>query len=268
MEDYDILKVWHSPCRAVLECFERLPWVFLSLSVNDFQLPQLWVPHALSCSEAEQSQELCIISIVNLFLRMSPPKMLHVALWSLTKSVIEEIPALPFTWLLSFSKKIHLAIPVCAAKGPLPSPKLYLWQAGKYNHLHVKHPKLLKPSSGPIFSKSPDPPHFHLLFLISSHLSSLAMHQALPRELMDVPSLEVLMAMLDGNLGNPHLVDGKCNGLEFNDLQGLFQPKPFYGCMVLWLSPQSRTKSVFLAILKHPWIQNLHAGIHYQLSVW
>lgn len=178
---------------AALGCFGIVPRVFLSLSVNEFQLPHLWVHHALSCSETVQIQELYIISIVNLFLRMSPPKN---ALWSLTKSVVEEIPVLPFTWLLSFSKKIHLASPVCATKGLLLSPKLYLWQAGECNHFHVKHPKLLKSNSGPIFSRSPKPPHFHLPFLILSHLPSLSLHQALPRE-----AVEVLKAMLDGNLG-------------------------------------------------------------------
>lgn len=34
------------------------------------------------------------------------------------------------------------------------------------------------------------------------------------------------------------------------------------------LSPQRRTKLLFLVILKHLWIQNLCAGTHCQLSVW
>jgi len=58
----------------------------------------------------------------------------------------------------------------------------------------------------------------------------------LPREAVSAPSLAVSKARLDGALSN--LVRWKVSlpmagGLEPDDLQGPFQPKPFYDSMIL-----------------------------------
>ena len=58
----------------------------------------------------------------------------------------------------------------------------------------------------------------------------------LPREAVDASSLAVFKARLDGVLRN--LVNWKMSlfmagGLEPDDLQGPFQPKPFYVSMIL-----------------------------------
>jgi len=58
----------------------------------------------------------------------------------------------------------------------------------------------------------------------------------LPREAADAPSLTVFKARLDGALSN--LVWWKMSlliagGLEPGDLQGPFQPKPFYDSVIL-----------------------------------
>jgi len=60
----------------------------------------------------------------------------------------------------------------------------------------------------------------------------------LPREAVAALSLAVLKARVDGALSN--LVWWKMSllmagGLEPDDLQGPFQPKPFYDSMILWL---------------------------------
>jgi len=62
----------------------------------------------------------------------------------------------------------------------------------------------------------------------------------LPREAVAAPSLAVFKARLDGAVSN--LVWWKvtllmAGGLEPDDLQGPFQPKPFYDSMIL--SPES-----------------------------
>jgi len=65
----------------------------------------------------------------------------------------------------------------------------------------------------------------------------------LPREAVAVPSLAVFKARLDGAPSN--LVWWKMSllmagGLELGDLQGPFQPKPFYEsmtpCHIIWMS--------------------------------
>jgi len=60
----------------------------------------------------------------------------------------------------------------------------------------------------------------------------------LPREVVDAPSLETFMVRLDSAQSN--LIRLKMSlliarGLELDDLQGPFQPKPFYDSMTVRL---------------------------------
>jgi len=56
----------------------------------------------------------------------------------------------------------------------------------------------------------------------------------LPREVIDAPSLETFKVRLDRALSNLVLCRVSlclAGGLELDDLQGPFQPKPFYDCV-------------------------------------
>ena len=57
----------------------------------------------------------------------------------------------------------------------------------------------------------------------------------LPRETVDIPSLEVFQARLDGALGSPNPVGGNPvhgRGLELDNAVGLFQHKVFCDFMI------------------------------------
>ena len=58
----------------------------------------------------------------------------------------------------------------------------------------------------------------------------------LPREAVDAPSLEALKARLESSLVNS-LGYGRCpclqQGVRLGELQGPFQPKPFYPSVIL-----------------------------------
>ena len=69
----------------------------------------------------------------------------------------------------------------------------------------------------------------------------------LPREIVDVPSLEAFEVRLDGDLSN--LVKREVSlpivrGLELNDLKGPFQSKPFFDSILV-------TYELSLCVIKH-----------------
>jgi len=47
---------------------------------------------------------------------------------------------------------------------------------------------------------------------------------------VDVTSLEALKVRLDGTVSNLTIA----KGLEINDVEGLFQPKPFHDSTIFW----------------------------------
>ena len=70
----------------------------------------------------------------------------------------------------------------------------------------------------------------------------------LPRGIVDAPSLELFKARLDGALSN--LIWWKMSlptagGLELDELEGPFQPKPFYDSNNALIPPQGLEECIF-----------------------